>query len=154
MSRTGSPRRAAGFTLVELVVATAIAGLLLAVAVPAGMRMYQSMQYRSAVGDVLSGLASARHRSIVRGAAQDLEIDPRANRMRLGDKVWQFPAGMELAVHSAGELNRDGLGVIRFYPAGGSSGGGVDIESPAGHRVKINVDWLTGHLSQVPGDEI
>ncbi|MEM1113672.1 MAG: type II secretion system protein [Pseudomonadota bacterium] len=138
-----------GFTLVELLVATAIGGLLMVVAVPASMRMYQSMQYRGAVQDVVSGLASARHRSLVSGVAQDLEINPRENSLTLGDKRWQLPDGMRLAVRSAGEINRDNLGVIRFYPEGGASGGGIDVESPTGRGVKINVDWLTGHLSQV-----
>ena len=138
-----------GFTLVELLVATAIAGLLLVVAVPSSMRMYQSMQYRGAVQDVLGGLSSARHRSITRGVPVDLEIDPRDNSLQLGEKSWQLPDGMRIAVRSAGELNRDGIGVIRFYPEGGASGGGVDVESPTGNGVAINVDWLTGHLSQV-----
>ena len=141
-----------GFTLVELLVATAIAGLVLAVAVPASMRMYQSMQYRGAVQDVINGLSSARHRSITRGVAQDLEIHLKDNRLQLADKTWQLPAAMNLAVHSAGELNRDGIGVIRFYPEGGASGGGVDVESPTGRGVKITVDWLTGHLSQAVYD--
>lgn len=138
-----------GFTLVELLVATAIGGLLMVVAVPAGMRMYQSMQYRAAVQDVVSGLSSARHRSIVSGIPVDLEVDPRDNSVQLGDKTWQLPGDMRIAVRSAGELNRDGIGVIRFYPEGGASGGGVDVESPTGNGVAINVDWLTGHLSQV-----
>ena len=138
-----------GFTLVELLVATAIGAMLLVVAVPASMRMYQSMQYRGAVQDVVGGLSSARHRSIVSGLPVDLEVDPRNKRVRLGEKTWQLPDDMQVAVRSAGELNRDGVGVIRFYPGGGASGGGVDVESPTGFGVTINVDWLTGHLSQV-----
>ena len=48
----------------------------------------------------------------------------------------------------AGELNRRDAGVIRFYPEGGSSGGGVDIEIPGRHGVSIQVDWLVGRVTQ------
>ena len=44
------------FTLVELLVAIAIVGLLMAVTVPGSIRMYESMQYRQAVRDVLTTL--------------------------------------------------------------------------------------------------
>jgi general secretion pathway protein H len=137
-----------GFTLVELMVALAIGGLVLAVSVPASMRMYQSMQYRSAVRDVIAGLATARHLAITSGRPQDLEIDPRKKILRLGEKLWRLPEDMIITIHSAKELNYDDLGVIRFYPEGGASGGGVDIESPRGAGVKITVDWLMGQVSQ------
>ena len=44
----------------------------------------------------------------------------------------------------------NGTGVIRFYPEGGASGGGVDIRHPAGGGVRITVDWLKGSVSQRP----
>ena len=45
-------------------------------------------------------------------------------------------------------LNRERLGVIRFYPEGGSSGGGIDMERADGTGVRISVDWLVGRVSQ------
>ena len=38
--------------------------------------------------------------------------------------------------------------MIRFYPEGGSSGGGIDMERPGGTGVRISVDWLVGRVSQ------
>ena len=47
---------------------------------------------------------------------------------------------------SAKEVNRDGLGVIRFYHDGGASGGGIDITREGSNTVKIAVDWLVGRV--------
>jgi general secretion pathway protein H len=141
-----SPR--AGFTLVELLAAITIVGLLLAVSVPASVRFFDSMQYRQAVREVVTLLASARYAAVNRGELQDVLISPRTNEVRLNDKLRQLPDSVRLTVHSAAEVNRDELGVIRFYPEGGSSGGSIDIERGAGDGVRISVDWLVGRVSQ------
>jgi general secretion pathway protein H len=137
-----------GFTMLELLVAISIVGLVLAVAVPASVQFYQSMQYRQAVRDVVTTLASARYSAINSGRAQDVGIDPVANIIALNGKSTHLPEGFTVAVHSAQELNRERLGVIRFYPEGGSSGGGIDMERADGSGVRISVDWLVGRVSQ------
>ena len=140
--------RARGFTMLEMLVAISIVGLLLAVTVPASARFYESIQYRQAVRDVITALASARYRAINTGRAQDVTVDPRGNRLGSNGEVTSLPEGFAVAVHSASELNSDSLGVIRFYPEGGSSGGGVDLEREDGSGVRISVDWLVGRVSQ------
>ncbi|MEH6593519.1 MAG: prepilin-type N-terminal cleavage/methylation domain-containing protein [Halioglobus sp.] len=140
--------RADGFTMLELLVAISIAALLLAVTVPATSKLYESMQYRSAVRDAITLFASARYKAINSGRAQDVQINPETGEMRLNDTIKRLPEKMRLSVQSARELNRENTGVIRFYPEGGSSGGGVDIETPTGNGVKISVDWLVGSVSQ------
>ena len=143
-----SSRQPLGFTMLEMLVAITIVGLLLAVTVPASARFYESIQYRQAVRDVITALASARYRAINSGRVQDVTVDPRGNRLGSNGKVTYLPEGFEVAVHSASELNRDNLGVIRFYPEGGSSGGGIDLERKNGSGVRISVDWLVGRVSQ------
>jgi general secretion pathway protein H len=137
-----------GFTMLELLVAISIVGLVLAVAVPSSVQFYQSMQYRQAVRDVVTTLASARYNAINSGRAQDVAVDPVAKTIALNGKSAHLPEGFNVAVHSARELNRERLGVIRFYPEGGSSGGGIDMERADGRGVRISVDWLVGRVSQ------
>jgi len=137
-----------GFTLLELMVAFVIAGLLLAVAVPASYRFYESMQYRQAVRTVVTTLAAARYQAINRGRAQDVEIDPFAHSLAFNGEVTGLPDDLQLTVHSAGELNRGRTGVIRFYPEGGASGGGIDLQRADGSGVRISVDWLMGRVTQ------
>lgn len=134
--------------MLELMVAITIAGLLLAVAVPASFRFYESMQYRQAVRDVITTLASARYGAIYSGQAQDVAVDPVAGIIEYKGGLTRLPAGFNVAVHTARELNREREGVIRFYPEGGSSGGDIDLERPNGNGVRISVDWLMGRVSQ------
>ena len=143
------PRREQyAFTLVEMMVAIAIVGLLMAVTVPGSIRMYESIQYRQAVRDVLTTLGSARQLAVDRGRAQDVAFDPDRRQVSLGDDIQQLPDGFELTVTTASEVNRQNVGVIRFYPEGSSTGGDVDIASPTGRGVRISVDWLMGGVSQ------
>jgi len=137
-----------GFTLLELLAALAIAGLVLAVSVPASVKLYESMQYRKAVRDVVTLFASARYAAITSGRAQNVEVRPSKRELRLNDTVKQLPGDVRISVDSASELNRGDVGIIRFYPEGGTSGGGVTIENANGTGVKVSVDWLLGRVSQ------
>ena len=147
-------RRDSGFSLLELLLVIAIAGLLLAVSAPASRKFYQSIQYRQAVREVVILLQSARFVAVKTGLAQDVGIYPSQNRVAFGEHITDLPDELTLAVRSAQEVNRPGAGIIRFYPEGGSSGGDIDIERPGGDRVRISVDWLVGrvtHESRGPG---
>ena len=136
-----------GFSLVELMVALAIAGLMLAVAVPTSVRFYDSMQARQAVRTTMAMLQSAREQALSSGVATDVMIRPAARSIRLGKKEYRVPNSLQMTVHGAAELNYADVGVIRFYPEGGASGGGIDLRRENGDGTAINVDWLVGRVS-------
>ena len=134
--------------MLELLVAITIVGLVLAVAVPASGQLYRTMQYRDAVRDVVTLFASARYEAVNSGRAQDVRINPRTRELSLNKEIRRLPEGLNLVVRAARELNDQESGVIRFYPEGGTSGGGVDVEIPGSYGVRVNVDWLVGRVSQ------
>lgn len=136
-----------GFTLVEIVAAMSVVALVMAIGVPQSLTFYESQQYRAAIRETVTLLNSARHAAITKGEAQDVEISPDNHWVQFGDRRAQFDASIEVAVHSAKEVNRDSLGIIRFYPEGGASGGGVDIIRDTDQKVSISVDWLVGRVS-------
>lgn len=141
-----------GFTMVELLVAIAIVGLLMAVSVPGSIKLYESIQYRQVVRDVLTLLGTARQRAVDRGRTQDVSFDLTTNTVALGEDRQQLPDDFSLSLTTAREVNRERMGIIRFYPEGGSSGGDVIIESSNGRGVMITVDWLMGGITQVSRD--
>jgi len=140
--------RQRGFTLLEIIIALTVAGLAVAVIAPAGVRLYEAMQYRSAVKDVVLALNGARYSAVNSGRALDVEIVPAERTLRVGQKTTLLPDDVGISVQAARELNRSGTGVIRFYPDGGSSGGSVDISRVDSGGVTIDVDWLLGRVSQ------
>lgn len=137
-----------GFTIVELLIAITIVGVVMAASVPASIRFYESMQYRQAIRGVITTLSSARYKAVNSGKTQDVSINPDTNTVRLNERTTQLPLSFNIVVRAARELNRDGEGVFRFYPEGGSSGGDVEIARPNGSGVKITVDWLVGRVTQ------
>ncbi len=71
---TGTKSR--GFTLVEIVAALTVVGLVLAVAVPQSIRFYESVQFRASVRETITLLNSARYAAVASGIAQDVLFLP------------------------------------------------------------------------------
>lgn len=136
-----------GFTLLELVLVITIAALVVGVSAPTMQRLYESSQYRGAVNDVVSALSLSRHQAIRSGKPADVAFNPSQGRIIRSEKTTQIPDPVLLEVLGAAELNRDGAGVIRFYPDGGSSGGYVKLTHENGMSVSVTVDWLLGRVS-------
>ena len=146
----GEPRCAAqrGFSLVELMVAMAIAGIVMAAVVPYSLRFYEGMERRQAVRNTVTLLMTAREQALATGRNRDVFVRPATGRIWLGDREQRAPGGLSISVRGARQLNRDGVGVIRFYPDGSASGGGIDFIRSDGTGTGIEVDWLVGRVTQ------
>lgn len=136
-----------GFTLLEMLVAITIAAIVMGVSAPAMQRLYVSSQYHAAVNDIITLLSSARYQAIRRGGQADVVINPETREISLGEKVQSLPKSLHVEVLGSRELNRDGAGIIRFYPDGGSSGGYVNLTSDNNKTVQVQVDWLLGRVT-------
>lgn len=156
--RTGlTPRPAfhAGFTLVEIIVAFAVVGLLLAV-VPAALgKAVESMRYRGLVGDIAGDLRSARSHAMLSGREVRFEIDLPARRVGVGERIREVPDGLVVdAVLAESEIESPGKGAIRFYPDGSATGGSISVvRESSGSGVRVRVDWMLGRVSQEPLDD-
>ena len=143
-----APRLArGGFTLLETLLALAIVGLVLAVAVPA-LVVTPGAGLRAAAELVATGLRQARVTAVreQRPVALLLDVEAHALRVEGRQRVRTLPREVTLELHTAqGEIVDARLGGIRFYPDGSSTGGRVTLKRE-GLRTDVDVEWLTGRV--------
>lgn len=132
MSRAGSSKHA-GFTLVELMVTLALAGLLLSLVPPllgkGGDRARLDHDFRL----MTDSLRLARSRAI----ASDQEV------------VVRFDHPLSRGVAITVETPADEAGSLRFHPDGSASGALIRLANESGSR-GLSVDWLTGAVEPTP----
>ena len=152
-----TPSDARGFTLLELVVVLAIASLLFSLGGPSVRTLSATMEYRDAVRQIVSAAKNARRDAFAQGIPMDLLIDTDRNRYALSanspslsaDQFAALPEALDITVVYAAEVSpKPGLAAIRFYPAGGSSGGEISMARPSGAGVHLTIDWLLGDVTQ------
>ena len=141
---------ARGFTLVELMVALAIA-----VVPPSLQKLREGMAYRDTVRSVVTGLRAARERALVEGRETRFYVDLAGRRYGPDPQALRaLPESLQMHVIVAGiemsEASGQRLAAIRFLPQGGATGGSVDVLRPGVGGVRITVDWLSAAVSQTP----
>ena len=143
-------RRAAGFTLVELLVVFALLALIVGLVPIAFNRLNESAQYRDTVRAVLTDLRAARQSAQSQGVETRFDVDLKARTFGVeGGARHQVPEPLTFgAVMAADEAGADGQLAIRFLPRGGASGGSVDLIRPSGSGVRLRVDWFSGRVEQ------
>lgn len=144
------PVRAAGFTLLEMLVVILLIGIAAAAVAVSVTQGLASARINAASGEIAAALRATRAQAIVQGKEQHFDVDPRNDTYSDAKrKDVRLPAGLELSVTSALEDRPDAhTGRIRFFPDGSSTGGHIVLRS--GRRQwRINVSWLTGQVAVV-----
>jgi prepilin-type N-terminal cleavage/methylation domain-containing protein len=108
--------RSRGFTLIELSVALAIAGLLLAVAIPGLARLYARVQFNATVAELVSGIGALPRVAFALGEEGTLAD--------LAARHLEIPRGWTLA----------GADQIYIRSSGICAGGQLRIVTPGGER--------------------
>ena len=148
-----------GFTLLELMVVLVIVSLLAVAIGGSAGTFFSTMEYRDTVRELSSAAKRARLQSRSQGKPIDLVVDPTLNRFALTSAANTSPMLNSLAsIWKSSASSFSGwsvspganMGVIRFYPAGGSTGGEITIERPSGAGTRLVVDWLIGDVQQEP----
>jgi len=149
-----------GFTLLELLVVLAIAGMLVALVPPVVSAVVPGTKARVAALDLASTLRDARNLAISQSTPVDVEFDLEAASYSIaGSPLQNLPRGMALVIkersgyvsvtrrvarHSV--FDPDKTFSLRFFPDGSSSGVHVRLGPEDGGYV-VTVDWLLGGAS-------
>ena len=156
--RASSLRRGVrGFTLIELLVVMALLVLLLTAAAPrlgAGSSRTEAL---AAVRTVVSALRATRSAALGAGDGARLILDVNAHTLQVpGERRPRtLPGHLQIALLTAkSELRGDGVGAVRFFPDGSSTGARVRLEGAAGAWI-VDVSWLTGAIAsrELSGEE-
>ena len=140
-----------GFTLLEVVVVVliiALATAAVALAISGGL---EGARVRAASKDLVAALRATRSKAVVTRESQVLALDVERRAYRAAGRDWvELPAAMELSMETAAdEVVDEGVGQIRFFPDGSSTGGNIELRR--GEALwRIDVAWLTGEVRMNP----
>lgn len=145
--------RACGFTLLELVVALALAGLLAALAIPATAKAMDAIAYQSTLRDLISDLRATRSKAIIEGRPLRFIMDLDQRRFGIEKPRRSIPDNLAVRIIVAEALATPHGGSIAFYPDGSSTGGSVILTRGNGVSTQVRVDWLLGLVESIPANE-
>ncbi len=137
-----SRHRMTGFTLIEMLVTLAVAGLIAGIAFPRVQNSMTAMEFRQGAGQVVEGLRTARAEAIRTGEPVVLALEGRALVIGAGDPV-ALPASVVVTTGQDAP--------VTFYPDGTAEPALYRITSRKDGVVRerrITVFGSTGHIAE------
>lgn len=136
-----------GFSLLELLLVIALAGMLAALVVPSLTGTLESARLRGSAGEVRAALTLARTLAVSEARSRFVDFDlGRGEYGVSGDaRKWLLPEGIRLSSIRLGSAEADhGVVRVRFYPDGSADEAEVAVSSTGGGSRRVSVDPLTG----------
>ena len=138
-----------GFTLLEVIIVLALAGIAYAVLLAVPSRGASIADLKASARVLASGLRQAQSTAMAtkRDAVLTLDLDAREFQLPGEKESRKLPDGIDLKLFTAqSEVTSDKRGAIRFYPDGSSTGGRITVASGE-RKYLVDVEWLTGRVT-------
>jgi type II secretion system protein H len=137
-----------GFTLLELIVVTALMALLVGLVLPGLMGSWERAGSRANLRKLTTALRLARSEAATQGHRVRVFLNLKNGRFQVeGSKQEGELTGMRLTdPHLVWEDPEKTRGYIAFYGDGSSSGGKLVLEERAGQRHLVEVKPVTGKV--------
>lgn len=146
-----------GLTLIEVLVALGIIAMAIGLGLPLLQRGASPLQAMGAAREIAAALRESRAAAIAHNRAIAFWLDTTTGSFGYDERRFALPArngtaSLELTLYTT-EDQRDKTaggtkgqaGSIRFFPGGGSTGGGVAV-ADGRRQILITVDWLSGQV--------
>lgn len=153
-----SPRRSAGYTLLELMVVLVIVALGSMLVVPMVEGGWEAREVRRAARQIASTMHYCRGEAVALGQPQELVIDAVENSIHTtGWDRWAVLTDRAVIEDvRGGQAFGDGVVQILFYPNGSTSGAEVIVagrQNRREHRLSVALDPLLGtvHVGDATG---
>ncbi len=136
-----------GVSLLELIVVLAIVALGFAYVAPNFATTLESVQFKSAVREVASGLRQVRGIALSQGREAVFFLDVEQHTFQIDLlRPQRLPQAIALTLNTAqSELAGPGQGNIRF-PDGSATGGRI-VLALGKLKKRVDVNWLTGRVT-------
>ena len=157
-------QQAPGFTLLELLVVLAIAGLLMSIVPPVVAVAVPGARLKSQAVELAATLRSARNRAVSLGRGVDVVFDTRTPAYtQAGEQPRILSSDIDLTIRRqramlpvrtvtpADGVSRETL-TLRFYPDGSTSGAVIAMNRNRSAYL-IELDWLIGRVSVSAGTD-
>lgn len=137
--------------MLVVVALIALAATVVSVSVGSGL---SGARVKAASRDLVAALRYTRGQAIVKHEQKTLSVDVEQRRYRAPGKSWvELPKDMTMKLFTArSELEEEGVGRIRFFPDGSSTGGHIDLLKDSA-MWRIEIMWLTGDVKLREGED-
>ncbi|WP_275787014.1 GspH/FimT family pseudopilin [Pararhizobium gei] len=145
--READKDRAAGFTLIEMLVVLTIVALVAGISALSLRGMRDNRPPVEFAREIYASLTAARYRAMNAGENQTVEVDVPGKSFAIpfDRRRIRLPPSWTLSVTvGRARLASGDAGKIVFQPDGTSSGADIEFHSPSGGQALVRVNWLTG----------
>jgi len=135
-----------GFSLFELIVVLALAGIFVVLVLPSFSGTLESARLRAGAADIRTTLSRARTLAAFEGRERTVSFDLERGVYGIpGENEMRLPEGIRVLAARVGETTtEDGSARVRFYPDGSAEEAELIVVSESGGRLRVTVDPLTG----------